>query len=408
MISLKNSLIGLLALTIVGGATLAWQQYRELVELRASALNADERAELQRRAWELEKLNRELRDQLAAARPGLGDSADGLLADAISNQPTPAAGRGNRAGAKAGRANVQQQMNAVRVLLAKPEVQALLSVQQKAAIDARYAGLFQSLNLPPEQTDKLKTLLAERDTTMQDVRNAARDQGVDPRSDPEGFRKLMRDAQNEINSGIKSVIGNAGLAQLQNYDQTMPQRNVVNQLQQRLSYTNTPLTAAQSDQLVQILAANAPARNSNTPAGAGGPPPGGRGFGVGGFGGGDGPGFGGGGGPGGPGGPLGGALAGAFGGPGGALFGAVMDGGGPGGLTASVTPAAVAQAQTILAPPQTKALQQIQQQQQSQQQLQQLVRDTAIANQPQRATGGGDTPGGNGGGGIKFKKRGGG
>ena len=406
MTSLKNYLIALLALTTVGGAALALHQYQELVELRAAAMNASERADLQRRAWDLEKLNRELQDQLAAMCAS-GEPGDALLADANGAPPPPDNGRGGRGGGRGGRANAQQQIAAVRDLMAKPEVQALLSVQQKAAIDTRYAAMFQSMNLQPEQVDKLKSLLAERQTTLQDVRNAAREQGIDPRTDPEGFRKLMADAQNDINRGIKSVIGDAGLAQLQNYDQTMPQRNVVNQLQQRLNSTNTPLTPSQSDQLVQILAANSPARNPNDPAGAGGPPPGGRGFGGGGFGfgGNGGPGFGGGGGPGGP---LGGALAGALGGPGGGLAGAVLDGAGRGGQTAPVTTAAVAQAQTILAPPQVKALQQIQQQQQSQQQLQQLVRETLAPVQGQGKNAEGNVPAAGGGGGKenKIRKRG--
>ena len=55
----------------------------------------------------------------------------------------------------------EQQFAAVREMMARPEVQAMISQQQKAAIDARYAPLFKSLNLPPEQVDKLKALLAE-------------------------------------------------------------------------------------------------------------------------------------------------------------------------------------------------------------------------------------------------------
>ena len=37
--------------------------------------------------------------------------------------------------------------------MAKPEVQALMSVQQKAAVEARYAALFKNLNLTPAQAD---------------------------------------------------------------------------------------------------------------------------------------------------------------------------------------------------------------------------------------------------------------
>ena len=373
MKSPKNLALLLLAVTTIGGAVLAWQQYQELVELRAAALTKDERASLQKRIWDLERFNKELNDQLAALRDNPDDF--GALTGGPGG-PAPEAGAGGgRANfrGRGGNNNPMQMANAIRDLMAKPEVQALMSVQQKAAIDARYASLFKSMNLSPEQTDKVKSLLADRQTTMQDVMMAAREQGI---RDPAEIRKLMADAQTDINNGLKAVLGDAGLSQLQTYEQTMPQRNVVNQLQQRLSYTDTPLSQAQADQLVQVLAANPAPQRTNADGTQAQTGRGNRGGGGGGFPGGDiggaiGAVFGGGG-PGGPGGPGGGIAA---------LVGG--GGGGPGGgQTATVTPAAVAQAQSVLAGPQVTALQQIQQQQQTQQQLAQIVRDTLAAQTP--------------------------
>jgi hypothetical protein len=345
--SSKNYVVIALALTTLGGAGLAWTQYRELVELRAAAMNADERGEWQKRAGDLEKLNRQLQDELAALRAGQATDGDDVVVAADDRPAREGRGRGGFRGGPGGQGRgAQAQLNALRD---KPEFQALLRVQQKAAIDARYGALFQNLNLPADQLDKLKTLLADRQTTMQDVMAAAREQGIDPRTDPAGYRKLITDAQNEINNGIKSLIGDGGLTQLQNFEQTQPQRNVVNELQQRLAYTSSPLTTSQADQLVQVLASNTPQR-ANGQANPGGQ---GRGFGGGG--------------------EFGGMLAGAFGGPGGFNAAADFRAAGP---TAPVTQAAVSQAQNILSQPQLAALQDIQQQQQSQQQLQQLLRTT--------------------------------
>ena len=397
----KTYVILFLAATTIGGAILAWQQYGELVELRAAAMNKTERADLQKRVWDLEKLNRELQDRAVAPR----DPADveGLLA-AAGDGARPSRGRGDRGGDPRGRGDgFQQQAIAIRELMNKPEVQAMINFQQKAGIEARYSALFKNLNLPPEQIEKLKTLLAERSTTMQDVMSAARDQGINPRENPDAFRTLVADAQNEINKGIKSVIGDQGFAQLTNYEQTLPQRNLVNELQQRLSYGSTPLTSGQAEQLVQILATNAPQRPANAinPEGGSqplvGPPPGGgRGGPGGGFGG--------------PGGELGGIIGALGGGPGLGMLMGGFDGGGRGGGAATVTPAAVSQAQTVLAPSQVAALQQIQQQQQTQQQLRQLVSDTLGANQPTNANAGSSTGGTTPvtGGGTQTRKRGGG
>ena len=368
----KTYLILLLALTTLGGAVLAWQQYLELVELRASALNKDDRAALQKRIAALEKLNKELQDQLAAARDDNADDTGDMAAAATGDQPA----RGNPGG-RAGRGGRgQQQFAAIRAVMARPEVQALVNAQQKAMVETRYASLFKSLNLSADQVSKVETLLVDRQTTMQDVFAAARDQGINPRTDPAAFQQLVANAQSSINSSLASVLGDSGMAQLQNYDQTQPARNVVNQLQQRLSNSDTPLTPAQTDQLVQILAANAPQRSAA--AGDTAAPPQGGGGGRGGFGGGGG---------------FGGiaAVAGGFGGggPGGG-------GGGGGGGTVTITPTAVSQAQTVLAAPQVAVLQQLEQQQQTQQQLQQIIRN-AIGPQNNGGAGGAGATGATGG-----------
>jgi hypothetical protein len=366
--SAKTCLILLLAATTLGGAALAWRQYGELVELRAAAMNRNERADLQKRVWDLEKENRELQDRLAAQREP--SDVDELLAAATNpERPSSTRERGSRGDSRGRGSSGFQQAVAVRELMNKPEVQAMLNVQYKGAIEARYAALFKNLNLPPEQVDRLKNLLAERITTMQDVTIAAREQGINPRENPEAFRKVIADAQNQINNGIKAVIGEQGFAQLSNYEQTIPQRNVVNELQQRLSYTNTPLTPAQAEQMVQILATNPAQRQpgATTDSGrSGGPQPGGRGGPSPSFG------FGPGRGP-----DVGGMMGGMM----GSTPGLPGDGRG----TAPVTSAAVAQAQTVLAPPQVAALQEIHQQQQTQQRLRQLVGETLSTNQPARA-----------------------
>jgi hypothetical protein len=340
----KNYLLLLLVLSTVGVGALAWQQYQELITLRAASLSGDDRDGLLKRLAAAEKRARDLESQLAAAQQS-NDETEAMAA------VTAGAGTDQNNGGRPNRGNRGQGGQfgaAIRALMDKPEVQQLRAIQQKAMIDARYAALFKSLNLSSDQADKVKGLLADRQTALQDVRAAALEQGINPRTDPAGYSKLVSDAQADINNSIKATIGDTGFAQLQQYDQTMPQRNLVNQLQQNLSYTGTPLTDAQAGQLVDILAANAPQRGANGTGEGGGA---GRAGGGGGFGGG---GFGGGG------------FGGGFGG----------GGGGGGGAAATITPAAVNQASSVLAATQLQALQQLQQVQQAQQQMQQLIRQT--------------------------------
>ena len=337
-------LLALLSATTLGGAWLAWRQYGELQELRAAALNRSERADLQRRIWDLEKQNRELQARADASRPGEPDA--GRASTDPSGQ-RPAREAGGRGGPRGDPERGAQQLAAMRELMARPEVQRLINLQQRAGVESRYAGLFKQLNLSAEQAEKLSALLVERSNTRIDAFTAAREQGVDPRRSPDGFRQLLADVQTDLDASIKSLLGDTGFSQLQNYEQTMPQRALVNELQQRLSYTSAPLSSAQSEQLVQILASNPPARSGATGASATPPPPPpGRGP--------PGLGF--------PGMPEG--IPG--------FDSAVRIAGAP------VTDAAVTQAQSVLMPSQLSVLQQIQQQQKAQQQLDQVFRETLM------------------------------
>ncbi len=322
--SAKNGLLLFLSGLSIAGGVVAWQQYRELASLRDTGGDASDQSDLRQQLAATQQRLRELQDELASRR-----SAGQI---AVDEPPGPARGPANAGGNPAGRRGGPGDP---RAFFENPQAQKLMQQQQKLALDGRFAPLFKALNLSPASLDQFKSLLLEKQTVMPDVMAAAREQGVDPRENPQEFRKMVAAAQADVDGSIKSLLGDESFANYQQYQQTLPQRSVVNQLQQSLSYTNAPLSTTQGDQLVQILASTAP----QPTAGAGGMPPemGGRG------------GFGG--------------------GPGGGM------GGGP--VTAPITTEAVALAQQVLSTPQLEALQQLQQTQQAQEQLNQMRRGGA-------------------------------
>jgi hypothetical protein len=154
---------------------------------------------------------------------------------------------------------------------------------------------------------------------MRDVMMTARSQGITDRSE---INQLVKDTQTEVDTQIQNTLGAAGYEEYQQYEKTLPQRNVVNQLSQSLSYTSTPLNDSQTQQLIQVLANNSSGTSSDSPR---------------------------------------------------QLLGF---GGGPGGYGGSVpiTDAAIAQAQSVLAPSQLQALTALQQQQQAQEELRKAAR----------------------------------
>ena len=290
-----------------------------------------ERSDLRKKLWSQEKLNQQLATRAAA------DERTRAAGEATINPGSgPAEAQPGSLGADV--ANMQGRFMA---MMDNPEIQHLMSITQRAQLDGRYSALFKSLNLSPADLEKFKNLLVEKQTSLMDVMAAARSQGLTGRENRDEIRKLVQDSQTEIDSSIRASIGETAFTQYKNYEQTLPQRNLVSQLDQRLSYSNTPLTGAQSEQMVQILAQNAPATKRPVEAGL----------------------------------PVAVAIGGGR---------TVFPGGGN-----QVTDQAVTQSQSVLSAPQVEALRQLQAEQQAQAQLAQQMRAAAGRN---RGNGGGQAP----------------
>ncbi|HVU22728.1 MAG TPA: hypothetical protein VHE13_01300 [Opitutus sp.] len=147
-------------------------------------------------------------------------------------------------------------------LMQDPEFVAALSQQRYALLDARFAALFRRLDLDPGELARFKRLLVEKDNVALDVITvgATGDAGT---VSPELVRDGVRVAQAQVDREIAASLGSERYGVYRDYERTLAQRAVVVQLEQRLSYTPTPLTVPQADALVQILAANnSPARSA--------------------------------------------------------------------------------------------------------------------------------------------------
>ncbi|MDF3058108.1 MAG: hypothetical protein K0R17_2323 [Rariglobus sp.] len=300
----KTYLIVLLAATTITSSLIAWNQARQLAALQAKLLDAS---------------------STAATKPKSAPVAASFTAPAAPSTTAPA----EVEPAPTEDAASQQRQRGNRpnfaALMANPEFAKAMSIQQRAALDARYADLFKKLNLSPAELEKFKDLLVERQTARMDVMTAARESGLNPRENRDEINKLVTEAQAEVDTNIKAALGDTRFNQYQNYETTQSQRNLVGQLDQRLSYTSTPLNSTQSDFLVNALAtSSAPATDQ--------------------------------------------ALPGNW---------AVPGTGGGGGNRTAITDEVIQQAQSILAPDQLAALKQLQSEQQAQQKVRELMRPPA-------------------------------
>ena len=249
---MKKLLLPLVLLVLAG--VMAGLYVAKQRELTAATARFDaERKDLRANIWDLNKRIKQLEGELALAgsTPGARTAAT--------------APRGGAANAGRGGLNLNnltqlasQFLGSMTASFDSPETKRLMAIQQRAQLDGRYADLFKSLNLPPDQLEQLKTLLVDRQSAALDVLSVANAQGINALSSPEEIRNLARDTQAKVDGDIKSLLGDQGFTQYQGYEQTLPQRAVADQLAQRLSYTATPLTPDQREQMVQVLAATSP------------------------------------------------------------------------------------------------------------------------------------------------------
>jgi hypothetical protein len=224
-----------------------------------------------RQRAEIQRLTTALAHEPAVAGAPLALHSGSTRSFTVSSTDANAAQRG--AGAADARPSVRQREAAERVsprrvgvarLLENPEFVRALERQQYGKLDARFGRLFRELNLPPEELARFKGLLVEKESITLDV-VTVNETMLDAPLSPTGLRTSIRAAQSRVEAAIESLLGPERYPAYREYERTLPERATVAQLEQRLTYTDTPLAPNQADALVQILAAHAPPAANEAP-----------------------------------------------------------------------------------------------------------------------------------------------
>lgn len=132
-----------------------------------------------------------------------------------------------------------------------PEMRVDMIERQMNRVDARYADFFKTLDLRPEDLDTLRALMAERGVVGWETR--MRTFGADSeeaRADAEQARELQQELLKEQ---IAQVLGEENADRLQDYTDSLPYRGEVEALASSLSFTDSPLSPAQSEALVGAI-----------------------------------------------------------------------------------------------------------------------------------------------------------
>jgi len=116
-------------------------------------------------------------------------------------------------------------------------------------VEIDYGHLFAELKLTSDQRERLTQLLTERELATQDIL------GLDTEVGQSEVMKHRVAAAREWRTRLKDEFGPEIVQRIGAYDGTLRLRTAVDALETRVSYTETPLTPAQSDRLNAALVA---------------------------------------------------------------------------------------------------------------------------------------------------------
>ncbi len=132
-----------------------------------------------------------------------------------------------------------------------PELRMDMVERQMQRLDRGYADFFKRLNLPPEELDALKTLMAERSVLRMEA-------GLRASAASEEERKALKEEYSNqmvlLSDDINGLLGEEDAKKLTQYTKTLEYRGEVENFERSLSYTDTPLDERQSEALVNAFA----------------------------------------------------------------------------------------------------------------------------------------------------------
>jgi RNA polymerase sigma factor (sigma-70 family) len=133
-------------------------------------------------------------------------------------------------------------------MMKDPEYLKAIGEQQAQMLKTQYAPLVKQLNLTPEQRDAFYALLTDNATNAM-MQGLAMMSGTNNA----GATSAIADAQKSLQDQMRSLLGDAGFAQFQDYQTTIPDRQLLESM--KTGFAENPLTDDQQQRLLQLMIA---------------------------------------------------------------------------------------------------------------------------------------------------------
>jgi len=118
---------------------------------------------------------------------------------------------------------VDPRQRVLGALLNNPQIQQLAQGVAQTVVSSAYDPLIQQLQLNPQQTAELNSLISQRALIGGDVLREALAQGVDVQANRAQLQQQVREAQSQVDQQIHGMLGDSNYQQYQDYTATLRQ-----------------------------------------------------------------------------------------------------------------------------------------------------------------------------------------
>lgn len=142
----------------------------------------------------------------------------------------------------------------ISAALVDPSVRETLLARQKYLIGTTYGKLLARIDATPEEKDRFKQLLAEKQVAKTDAVAAAAEEKIARNVKRTGsYEQLIAKVQAPIEEQIKTLLGPKKYEEYQHYEASLPMRELAERAKVALSYTANPLTEAQLENVIDAM-----------------------------------------------------------------------------------------------------------------------------------------------------------
>jgi len=151
---------------------------------------------------------------------------------------------------KAGKPPAARSLSIIHLIRDEPDAQVAYLNSVRAGLIAKYGPLFRELALSPGQAVVFYDHVITRDEKMMDLENLAREEGADAAA----IGRMRTTVAAEYEAAQRTLLGEANAKRWQEYERTSPVRQMIANVAGVAVLEGAPIDAAQSEQVVQIIA----------------------------------------------------------------------------------------------------------------------------------------------------------